>query len=250
MVTTRLGRHNRRRLAALGALGALALAGCGGGGEDDAAAGDLIVVEDGGAGGANDNDDTGSGAAAIDEAGSSETGSETGSEEATGAESGDASGDADGAPVDEEAAAREFAQCMRDNGIDEFPDPTVGADGSVDFGFGPVAGGAGGGGGGNGLGQDPDFRPAIETCGELLEGAGFLPGGGDRTEINDQLLEVAECLREQGLDVDDPNLDAANGAPQPGAGGVFGGDFDPNDPVVAAALEACQGIFTAIEEGA
>ncbi|MXY80245.1 MAG: hypothetical protein F4Y94_11345, partial [Chloroflexi bacterium] len=111
------------------------------------------------------------------------------------AESGDGSGDEDLAgerptgedSVDEDLTDEErllrFADCMRDNGVD-FPDPIVEADGSVQFGFRP---GAGGGGRLQELTRDPDLPAAREACEGLLEGLSFGPGSGnfDTTELQD-----------------------------------------------------------------
>ncbi|MEO1065140.1 MAG: hypothetical protein AAFZ07_27305 [Actinomycetota bacterium] len=197
-----------RRWGAVGFAGLLVLAACGGGDSDDSAP----VIEVQGAG-----------------------------EVAAGSDDGDDAAAAGGAVATDEEQALAFAECMRDNGVD-FPDPTLDADGSVDFGIGP----GGGGGGGGGLDpQDDGVQDAFGACQSLLEGASFLPGGGDLTEFEDDLLAFAECLRDQGLDVDDPDLDAFG----PGAGGdgnatPFGDGFDPNDPANADAIEACQGTFT------
>jgi hypothetical protein len=144
--------------------------------------------------------------------------------------------------TDEERALA-LAQCMRDEGID-FPDPTIGADGSVTFGDG-----TGAGAGAPNLGSQ-EFADALEVCQPLVEGASFLPQQDDLTGIEDSLLEVAQCLRDQGIDVDDPDL--SGGIPTPGqggtggpggAGGPFGPNFDPEDPKTAAALEECGDVF-------
>jgi hypothetical protein len=158
--------------------------------------------------------------------------------------------------ADNEEAALEFAQCMRDNGVPDFPDPNF------------TAGGGGiviGGPDGEGPGFDPQsevVQAAFEACGEFLERAAFGPGGGnfDPTELQDNLLAMAECLRDQGLEVDDPDLSnfgpAAGGpppdtdesdsvpgdGPQGGAFSIFG-DLDMDDPDVQAAMEACRGEF-------
>ncbi len=137
--------------------------------------------------------------------------------------------------TDEEMALA-FAQCMRDNGVPEFEDPVVNADGSIEL----VRGGAGGGGVDPG---DSTVRGAIDTCRDLVEGASFLPGADrDRAELEDDLLAMAQCLRARGLDVDDPDLDAfgpGNGG-DAGGGGPFGPGFDASDPANAEAIEDCQ----------
>lgn len=160
---------------------------------------------------------------------------------ATTAESGDSdSGGASASSATEEEQALEFVRCMRDNGID-MADPTVNADGSVNL-VRP------GGEPGDGQGPSEDVRAGFEVCGALVEGASFLPTGSDLTDVEDQLLELAQCLREQGLDVDDPDLSdgLAGGG---GRGGIFGTDFDPNDPANQEAIEACQDVFTGFGRG-
>ncbi len=57
-----------------------------------------------------------------------------------------------------EAAMREFAQCMRDNGVEAFPDPEPGSPGIKITGD---------------VGQDPDFQTAQQACQDNL-----VPGGG------------------------------------------------------------------------
>lgn len=144
--------------------------------------------------------------------------------------------------TDEEKALA-FAKCMRESGVDDFPDPTVNADGSVDFGVGPGGGGGAGGGRPPAFLDDPDLNKAFDSCGKLAEGASFLPTAQDQTALQDNLLEAAKCLREQGIDVQDP--DFSNGA-TPGAG-VFGDGFDPNDPKNAAAVDACSDVFSNLQ---
>ncbi|BCB80429.1 hypothetical protein GCM10022251_04140 [Phytohabitans flavus] len=120
---------------------------------------------------------------------------------------------------------RKFAQCMRDNGIPDFPDP--GPDGRI-------------------LGQDFDRKKlasdagvkAYQACRELA------PNGGERTELDpaqqEQLREWAECMRANGIDMPDPN---------PNDGGFLGLNggklpFDLDDPKFQAAMEACEDKFT------
>ena len=155
----------------------------------------------------------------------------------------DESAASDAEDLTDEERLLEFAGCMRENGID-FPDPVVEADGTVTFGFRP------GGGGGPGalqrlreIGRDPDLPVAREACQHLLEGLAFGPGSGnfDLTEFQDTLLEFAQCMRDNGVDVGDPDLrNFGPGADDDGApGGPFGG-IDFQDPDVAAAFATCQ----------
>lgn len=139
----------------------------------------------------------------------------------------------------EEEQALAFAECMRAEGID-WPDPTTAADGSISLGAGQV-----------GVGsaqriniQSAEVQAGFGQCGELIAGASFLPnaGGGLDVEAQDNLLEFANCLRSEGVDVDDPNL-------SDGPAGLLAWDFDPDDPANADAIGACQGLFAAGQGG-
>ncbi|MEL7210957.1 MAG: hypothetical protein AAGK32_22440, partial [Actinomycetota bacterium] len=129
----------------------------------------------------------------------------------------------EGEATDEELAL-EFAQCMRDNGIPNFPDPAVNADGSIEL----VPGGA------QQAGIDPDdddLDPALDACGPIVAGASFLPGADlDQSEIEDSLLAFAQCLRDLGHDVADPDLSGPLRPGPDGPGGMFASGFDPQDP--------------------
>ena len=223
------------KTTALAAGAVLVLAACGGGDDDTAteSTGDQLVISDSGAAG--DGGDL-----VIADGGSAEASTDVAAVED------DVVADASSASTEssEDEQALAFAACMRDEGID-WPDPTFNADGSIDLlgGLGP------GGGGGDGAGQlfsDQDsLEDAFEVCGPLIEGASFLPDQSEllNEETQDQLLEFAQCLRDQGLDVDDPDLSVFD---EPGAaagGGLFGEGFDPNDPAVQDAIGECQGLF-------
>ena len=123
---------------------------------------------------------------------------------------------------------------MRDEGVD-WPDPSTSADGSVDLLGGQTLAQV--------AGSSPEAtQAAADVCAPLIEGASFLPGGGSGTfdaETQDAFVEFAECLREEGLEVSDPDF-SAGGNP---LAGLFGPGFDPNDPDNAAAIDACSGIF-------
>ena len=144
--------------------------------------------------------------------------------------------DATGTPPEQtdEELALEFTQCMRDEGVD-LPDPTVNADGSIEL-FQPGAIG-------NIDPDDPAVANAAEVCGDIIAGASFLPGAGlDQSEIEDRLLGFAQCLRDLGFDVDDPDL---SGGFAGGPARIFGDNFDPTDPANADAVGECQAAFGA-----
>ncbi len=86
------------------------------------------------------------------------------------------------------AAALAFSNCMRSNGVPNFPDPKPG--GGLQF---PVSGGN--------L-ASPAFRSAQAKCRKLLPGGGP-PGPGSTTNPSAQtlakLVRIAECMREHGI---------------------------------------------------
>lgn len=140
----------------------------------------------------------------------------------------------DTAFADDEAQAIAFAQCMRDEGL-PFPDPTVAADGSIQL-IDPnnppdIEAGS------------PEVDAATEVCGPIIEGASFLPGAGDTTEIEDQLLDFAQCLRDQGIEVNDPDL---SGGLNPAIIQQMFGDWDPQAPENAAVVSVCQGALAGL----
>jgi len=109
-----------------------------------------------------------------------------------------------------------YAQCMRENGVPEFPDPDV--EGRF-----------------RGLGHeqqdDPQFRAAQEACRDLAP-------GGEHEKLGDpafveQMREFSQCMRENGLP-DFPDPDAQ--------GRLRGAGHEQQDtPQYGAAMEACRG---------
>lgn len=124
--------------------------------------------------------------------------------------------------VSDEEQAREFAECMRDHGVD-LPDPAPDGNGGFDWGIGES---------GVDL-NDPDFQEAINACRDKL------PGGGDREVLDDpevqaQLREFAQCMRDNGVaDFPDPD-------PNGGFGGALTELMDPDSPEFQKAMDACR----------
>jgi len=150
----------------------------------------------------------------------------------------------------QEEALLAFTACMRENGID-IDDPTVDADGNLRIGR-PNAGAGAEGADPDRL-RDEEFRTAREDCGELLQGVALGFQQTDRTEFDDQLLEFAACMRDNGVDMPDPDFTEFGpglGAPGEGEGrgGPFG-DIDRSDPDFQAAQEACQDILAGFGSG-
>ena len=140
------------------------------------------------------------------------------------------------AETDPEQALLKFAQCMRENGLPDFVDPTVDATGAVQWrqmfansGIDPAS---------------DDFQQGLDVCRHHFEGLAFGGDGGgfDLTEVQDTLLGFAQCLRTEGIEVDDPELSrlVTGTGDNPGTR-LFGPAFDPTDPDVQDAVEACRG---------
>jgi len=125
--------------------------------------------------------------------------------------------------LDNEARMMAFTQCLREQGI-EVRDPVVDSEGNVD---------------------KPEFiegydKEALgatwEACAEHLEGFTFERKRVDMSEVVDQWVAIATCLRDKGYDVDDPTAETL---------GQWLGDFkeriDWKDPAAVADYEECSG---------
>ncbi len=127
-----------------------------------------------------------------------------------------------GAAADAEQAQLDFARCMREQGLD-FPDPEPDAEGDLQF--RPPAGDV----------DQGALQDGLEACEQHLENAGGPLADPDDPEFQDSLLEFAQCMRDEGVDVPDPQAGQAPGA---GAAGI-----DTDDPAVQAALDECGSII-------
>lgn len=130
--------------------------------------------------------------------------------------------------VDRDEQLRQFAQCMRDNGVN-VNDPQPGA------GFG------GAGITASGIDRnDPKVQAAFAACQSKL------PNGGQPPKLNPQQVEqyriFAQCMRDNGVDVPDPSAD---GTLQLGSGTLRGLD----DPAFSKALDACRDKLTGLRPG-
>jgi hypothetical protein len=134
------------------------------------------------------------------------------------------------AAEDPQDAALAYSQCIRENGVPEFPDPDsegrilLRRRGSI----------------------DPDsavWREAIDACRHLA------PAGWGEANVSpgdeEVMLEFARCMRENGVpDYPDPDPNSGNRI-------MFGPEsgIDPNDPKVQAALESCKAILQDLQSG-
>jgi hypothetical protein len=133
-----------------------------------------------------------------------------------------------GSNEDPEEALQAFAECMREHGVEDFPDPQIDENGGIEIGA-PV--------GGEGGTDRKALDAAMEACQDLLpEDLGPSEGGPapeDQAALEDALLAYAQCMRDHGIDFPDPEFSE---------GGVTqgGGNFDPSDPAFQDADEACK----------
>jgi hypothetical protein len=138
-------------------------------------------------------------------------------------------------PTSVQDAALQFAECMRENGIEDFPDPEVG-DGGISVG-----------------GPDPEglppqeraeYQAARDACQPIIDDA--VQGGEQLSpeevaERQDDALAMAQCMRDRGWDMPDPEVtddgairirteDDDGGVPQP---------EDPNFDQYSQDQQAC-----------
>jgi hypothetical protein len=128
-------------------------------------------------------------------------------------------------PVDEADAALVYAQCVRDNGYPEFPDPIPGQgimlrrDHGMSF-------------------NDPRMLAAMGACQDLRP-AGMAGGSGDEEETMQVQLEFAQCMRDNGVsDFPDPSPDSGGRmliSPEAG--------INPFSPTFQAAAQTCMANF-------
>jgi hypothetical protein len=140
------------------------------------------------------------------------------------------------AKKDPEEAARAFAQCMREHGID-LPDPQVSNNGKGGVGFtiqAPVGGADSGP-----PGSSDEFKAANKACQKHLKGVvngGKRPSAADQEKFKQAALDFAKCMRKHGFDFPDPQFSGDGMVQQLGPSD----QIDPNDPKFKSASEACQ----------
>src|SRR5690606_32107857 len=136
------------------------------------------------------------------------------SQEASPGEANSAQTETTPASDDPEDKALAYAQCMRENGMPEFPEPD--SEGRIKF-RRPINP------------DSPELKQAAEACRHMApEG-----WGEEKIDPEDQevMLEFARCMRENGVpEFPDPDPNA-------------GLRITPNDPKARAALEVCDAIL-------
>jgi hypothetical protein len=132
------------------------------------------------------------------------------------------------ASLDPQEAQRKFAQCMRDHGV-EVGDPDS-------------AGGPGGPGritihASEGAKSGTNMENALNACQH------YLPAGKlatpDPQEL-EQMRQFAQCMRDHGVDIPDPDANGGGLKVQKGTGSGGNVGVSPDDPAFKAAMEACK----------
>lgn len=136
--------------------------------------------------------------------------------------------------VDTEVQMLAFAECIRGEGFD-IDDPTVDADGNVLLPRPNTTST-------QGQGPPEGFAEARDACAEHLEGVELGFQRGDQTELQDEFLEFAACMRENGFDLPDPDL-------SDGGGRGLLREVDQNDPAYQAAFANCDDILGGFGRG-
>jgi hypothetical protein len=130
--------------------------------------------------------------------------------------------------------AVKFAECMRSNGVSEFPDPGASGKLTID---GIV----------NGSSLDPNtpaFKQAINAC-KHLEPAGFM-GSKRSPQQMDASLKFAQCIRANGVpDFPDP----ANGQPLVDTNRIPSAATDSGMSILNAAMHKCGDLAEAAMRG-
>ncbi|MPZ64492.1 MAG: hypothetical protein GEU83_02840 [Pseudonocardiaceae bacterium] len=154
----------------------------------------------------------------------------TGSDPGVASVSGDASAaPTSAAPQDPADAALAYGRCMRENGVPDFPDPEVDADGRVRIEAGVGAGGP------IDPAQAPALEAALEACDDILPTPDL--SEEDEARLQDAALAYARCMRDNGVpDFPDPDFTSDEG-------GFHVGPDDSgvnlDDPAFRAADDVC-----------
>jgi hypothetical protein len=132
---------------------------------------------------------------------------------------------ADGREAANRKALLDFARCMRSNGVN-MPDPQFEAGGRVTQRMGP------------GKVDAEAMRKADKACAKYRESIKAPEmSDADKEKFRKAALEHSRCMREQGIDMPDPQFDE-NGGAQIRIGRSSG--INPDDPKFKQAQEACR----------
>ena len=156
----------------------------------------------------------------------------------------------------DEEIVTQFTTCIREHGI-TVPDPELNSDGTVDFHqlresiFNNAAF--------QQLGGNGSARQELQKCFSILGNTTFAEEREqeDPIELQDDLLQLAQCLRDNGLDVPDPDFsDGPRASMRPivsslNSGGIFGSTnvYIENDQVAEILRTCTDNIFSGAQIG-
>ena len=115
-----------------------------------------------------------------------------------------------------------FAQCMRSDGVTDFPDPNSKGQ------FGTISAQTE---------DNPHFSTGYSACKHLL------PAGGENKIQQNlvQLLQFAQCMRSHGVpNYPDPNPNAYSSISNTKINSLHQAGVNPNSPQVVAAVQTCE----------
>ena len=127
------------------------------------------------------------------------------------------SGGGESASVEEEAGI-EFTECLRAHGV-KVDDPKPGQM-NIEVGD-----------------DDPATKQALAACNGKLDSAGQELSSGEEEEFREGALALAQCMRDQGIEMGDPEF------PGPGKFLLDIDGIDTESPAFEAAREACDGLL-------
>jgi hypothetical protein len=139
----------------------------------------------------------------------------------------------EGGQASREEAQLEFAECMREHGVD-MPDPKPGQAGLV---FGTVKGGPGGKSRSSGGidPEDPATKKALQACeSKMPKGQKMSPQQEEK--FKEAALAFSQCMREHGIDMPDPQFGGEGKVTMK----IEKGGLDPNSPAFEEAQEDCR----------
>jgi hypothetical protein len=139
--------------------------------------------------------------------------------------------------------ALKFAKCMREHGVD-VPDPTKDSKGGISVGVRVRAGQ-----GGEPGTPDPKVEKAQAECGHFMEAGGGEPRDpAQEARMQDALFAYARCMRAEGIDMPDPQVNGGRVMFKMGTKGEQGPGGGPESPQFKAADKVCHKHLAAIEE--
>ena len=119
-----------------------------------------------------------------------------------------------------------FAECLRSNGLPDFPDPSSNGTFHITSSSGAVPG-------------SPQFQAAQKACRKFTPNGGAPPSPAQQAKILAQSLQYAECMRSHGI-TDFPDPQSSGGRVGFSITATPGSDLNPNNPHFQAAQTACE----------